>query len=874
MKRLLAASVALITSLALVGAAPAAPSPVVTVEPEFVFVEEGRLPSLLGAVGPARQVAGDEIRRLVDHLETAAKPSPVEPPPVPPAPLLVRSGSYRAVVTGTSARVTATLELVMTGDGPLEYRLPFDGSAVTETRLDGQTVAPALPPRTGLTDEDLRPALVLRGRGLHRLEVVFHTAVNRFDQMASLSLRTPRAPLGSLELTVDEADVEVEVVPSVGTASTQEGGRTVARAGLPCHAGVFARWHHRAGAAAETGPDLTEEPVELPLVVDASVLSLVTVQASWLDVEHRFRYALKQGRMGAIDIELGETAEVVDVQGPSLARWRCSAPEGGRRHLTIDLETRFDRSFELVVRAIEPLPAPTTASDGTSVAAFRLLGPATRGAATEKGWLVVKLEDDRELVPGTPTALTRVDPTEVPEGRGRDAHLAYKHIEPSWSCPLELQRRPRLEITTVRIDSSTAYVRLTADGAMLVRQTWSVVNTGAQFLTASMPKGSALMSCFVAGRPRAAGGGGEDRILIPLEKSATAPGRDVALPFEVELAYAAWMPEPAWAGCLPISLATLDHPVGRAECRVVAPLHYSLAPAGGTMRWLGTSALVTWLSDAAEACVTLGCGCLTLGGSMSMDRAAPGQMFQAKVSNEMVSTEAMADYADLDESDDLSVMKEEAMAEREMAGKDKAPEKKSKMRPARPMVQRQLAAPSASSGMAYGDGPMGALAPSPAPPPPPRKAQDVARDQLVETLRRSSARKGNLPVRVNVDEGPQGRSLSFAQELVPAAPGGQTLRLRLLRRNLVVLVEWLTLLAATFLGLIILDGGEDRSRRRWSLAVLLLVTAMASWVLHVVPDAATLDYLMAALPLILLFHALRWVEKGATRILTAGRGGR
>jgi hypothetical protein len=79
-------------------------------------------------------------------------------------------------VTGDAAAFTATLEVLLLAPGPLPFS-PFPGDvAAVSALVDGTPVDLRLSGPAG------RPALELRGLGLHRLQLSFLAPVSRFGE--------------------------------------------------------------------------------------------------------------------------------------------------------------------------------------------------------------------------------------------------------------------------------------------------------------------------------------------------------------------------------------------------------------------------------------------------------------------------------------------------------------------------------------------------------------------------------------------------------------------------------------------------------------------------------------------------------------------
>ena len=828
------------------------------VEPVFIFVEDNKMPPLLNKLGTREMIRGSALKNLMKTLSPKAPEK--EPEIVSPDPYVIRSARYVGKVKGESARFDATFEVVLFEKGPIRFQPPIDELAPINARVDGKAVDFTLDSQGSLNNKTFgSPWIPISGKGFHTVQLTFLAPVSRFGEIASLSLATPRVAMGELDLLVDEGKADIEIVPSTGlnTLSSNDKSTRVS-AGLPFHGGIFARWSRRVERPIDD--TMSEEVTEEPLIFDSKVMTKAVIHESWLSVERSFSYTIKKGKLQSLTINLPPKSDVLEVRGSNIQKWRI---EKGK--LSIDLETRFDKNYSLLVRTSTPLPPVQITKEGIKTVTIQMAGAVTEGASTEKGFLGVELKDEGESLPGRTKALTRIDPSELGRHRGRGVALAYKHIVADWQMPFTIIRRPRIETTTLRIDSCATVVRLTEDGASLVKQTWKVINNGAQFLQVTLPPTSGLMSCFVDNKARPAGRGASHEVLkIPLIKSTGKPGHLNAFP--VEITYRSYLPAFRYSGDLSVQLAKVEPMVRKMNCTVIGPFNYDLMPCGGSLRFAETNTLKKWFRQ-AKRMLNVSCS----GGWMGSNRGF--RQYEVQSAPSGAYEPQRQDYR------------------RRIA--------KPSVR--RPMKQRRMRRPSpksgrADTGMAFGDevtsnelDDMDEIADSKEEAPreissfggrggggwkgKKSKVSDEEKERklFMKSIQTSSARKGNLPVRISVAYGTRGKQLSFAQELIQSNKEPQTLKLGYVRRSFILLLQWFNFFIGLGLFLVILSSLSNKKRMIGAVIALAVIFIFDAYLLFTIPKADLLDYLLVGAPFAVIIHCIRWFEGILTYYLSKRR---
>ena len=829
------------------------------VEPVFIFVEDNKMPPLLNKLGTREMLRGSALKDLMKTL--SPKTPEKEPEVTSPAPYVVRSARYVGKVKGESARFDATFEVVLFENGPIRFQPPIDELAPINARVDGKAVDFTLDSQGSLDNKSFgSPWIPINGKGFHTVQLTFLAPVSRFGEIASLSLATPRVAMGELDLQVDEGKADIEIVPSTGLKILNSNDEsTQVSAGLPFHGGIFARWSRRVERPIDD--NMREEVTEDPLIFDSKVMTNAIIHESWLSLERSFRYTIKKGKLQSLTINLPPKSDVLEVRGSNIQKWRID-----KGKLSIDLETRFDKNYSLLVRTSTPLPPVQITKEGIKTLTIEMAGAVTEGASTEKGFLGVELKDEGESLAGRTKALTRIDPSELGNHRRRSVALAYKHIVAEWLLPFTIIRRPRIETTTLRIDSCATVVRLTEDGATLVKQTWNVVNNGAQFLQVTLPPTSGLMSCFVNNKARPAGrGASHEELKIPLIKSTGKPGHLSSFP--VEIAYRSYLPAFRYSGDLSVQLAKVEPMVRKMTCRVIGPYNYDLLPSGGTLRFAETNTLKRWFRQ-AKRMLNVSCSGGWMGATRGMRQyevqSAPSGAYEpqrqeyrkrmAKPSVRRPMKQRRMRRPARKPRPDTSMALGDEITKNEMDDLDKIADLKEE-------APREVSSFGGRGGSGW-RGKKGKVS---------EEEEEKERKLFMKSIQTSSARKGNLPVRISVDFGTRGRELSFAQELIQSDKEPQTLKLGYVRRSFILLLQWFNFFIGLGLFLVVLSSLGNKKRMVGALIALAVIFIFDAYLLFAIPKADLLDYLLVGAPFAVIIHCIRWFEGILTYYLSKRR---
>jgi hypothetical protein len=353
--------------------------------------------------------------------------------PEPPIAWSVRSLELQGTLEEGSAALRMRLGIDLLGEDWAEVPVPISGT-IEGVRLDGKPVA--LLTRSG-------PAVLVRGRGAHELELDLRVPDEDPGPGTLLRLRLPHAAAGRLHLLVP-AGLEASVSPDRGVHLRRDTAGT---------------WLDAAVAA----------PEALVRVRPAPVTAAAGVQVeNWLELqpapgrfELRGRLRLTAAEPLPSELVLDAPPQLVlqSLQGAGLRSWRLDA---GRLVLGLEPERR---SLDLQLQA-----------DLGAGPEVRLVAFAPPGTSRLQGAVLVRRGSAQVLQLGEATGLRRVEPAE--------AHTAWARLPEAarWSAA-DLQRvqwaflpeEPRFSLSLRAVDGQPS---VSCRPSLLLR----VDETGAELL--------------------------------------------------------------------------------------------------------------------------------------------------------------------------------------------------------------------------------------------------------------------------------------------------------------------------------------------------------------------------------------------------------
>jgi hypothetical protein len=480
--------------------------------------EEGKLPRLekTGVLVP-----WEDFKKILDEIR-AAHPRPTPAPP--PVNFALTACQATVVVGPDQARAQVRLELgvqVLNPDAWVEVPIIAEGVALARFDIDGRPAS--------VFSKDGHQRVALRGEGRHSLSLEYLAAVgdNRGSHYAYL--RFPQAPVIALDMVVPRPGVDFNVPGAVVRAIDRTGGQTRLRAALERGTDLGVTWFKQI----ELGDRETKIFGELRTLlsvgegtVRGTAIAAYTIHGRGADA---FRVALPAG------------ITVLDVSAQGMRDWTVETGKAGgpERVLVVRLNYVARGSYELQVAFEQEIKG----AGGVTIAAPDL---ALVDVIRERGYIAVAAATNVEISPGDGLKnATPVDPAELPPDlvalAGQPVLYAFKYLAHPVDIALKVVKHDDLAVKRTIVESARLYTYLSPEEHLITSARYSVKNNRKQYLELAMPDGAEPWGAYLEGRPVKAAKSATGKVLVPLKKTATDAGGELA-PFDVELVY--YQPRP------------------------------------------------------------------------------------------------------------------------------------------------------------------------------------------------------------------------------------------------------------------------------------------------------------------------------------------
>ncbi len=365
---------------------------------------------------------------------------------------VIPSAGTRLTARGQSTLVNATIP--STSGIQLSWRLPageghilsravyrgqLTGNAVTwsgelsvELLSDETAILPLLPRTVTLRNlaidgndapiliEDGRFAVLVKGRGRHKLVAGFEVPVRRGDGPPRVDLEVPEVPVSRFELTLP-GKKDVTVSPASNVESQIRGANTVATAHVPLTSKVTLTW-------AEAVP----EEVRTEVRANAGVYHMVYAEEGVLYVRALADYEVTRGETNVLRFAVPAGVQVGSVSAAgAVADWRLGEGEGDYREVTVFLDRQLQG--RLVVEVEYDLSIIADVSAAADEAGFVVPLMRSLDAQRQRGMVALLSSQDLALKPVADDGATRVGENQLPAFVRQAVEMAvahtYKYIE-------------------------------------------------------------------------------------------------------------------------------------------------------------------------------------------------------------------------------------------------------------------------------------------------------------------------------------------------------------------------------------------------------------------------------------------------------------
>jgi hypothetical protein len=483
------------------------------------------------------------MAQAVSAMELA--PVPEEVRWVPTA-WMIESAQYTGTLEEQVARFEVRYTVQVVEDGPVQIPLELPGATVTSVTLEHASRYARVAPRGGAY------VLIASRPGAYRLRVRGAIRLFTEGQYERLSFGIPQATSSLLTLTIPRADVELRPEDRLIAEVRPSAGGSMLTVQLGASSRIDVGWRTQPAK-----PEIVEP------VLQGTVQTLVTLDEQRARLVSVIAYRLLQGAVKELRLQWPSRVTITNVRGASISDWRVSDAQGVKL-LTVTLATPLKdaASYQCIVEAEDPL---TATQDGYAVPELVLLG-----VKQEQGEVAIARQGNLELSPSQVEGIRRVDVRELPEAlrtsSGSAIVLGFAYHQHPYHVELGLTRHEDHPVLAAIAEQAELISVMSRDGDLITRAMYLIKANRQQFLTVTLPEGSTLWSCLVAGEAIKPVEGEHGRLLIPLDR-AEEPSRGIP----VELVYVARHPQVRGLGRLRLQGPTLDVPTTVANWFVYAP---------------------------------------------------------------------------------------------------------------------------------------------------------------------------------------------------------------------------------------------------------------------------------------------------------------
>lgn len=297
------------------------------------------------------------------------------------APSGVTTAAYDGTIEGELAVVKASLEVLSAEDGESAVPIGLGAAVIGEATLDGK---PAI-----LVTEKSGRRVVVRGKGVHKLELTLVAPVTPKDGDRTVAFPSAGAPVSRLTFAVPGEGVRVTVSPNLATTRTDEGsGVTRVMAYVGAAPEITLTWRPRPVETAGTAAVVHAQTEVLHVIGEQTVVTRLFV-----------RFTILRGGQRRFRVVTPATDKVLEVEGAAIRSWGETV-EGDLRTVSVELHDDAVNSYDLRLL----LERPRVAGEATA----ELPAPSFPDAARDAGTVAVMVLPPIAVRPATVEGLYRV----------------------------------------------------------------------------------------------------------------------------------------------------------------------------------------------------------------------------------------------------------------------------------------------------------------------------------------------------------------------------------------------------------------------------------------------------------------------------------
>ncbi len=495
-----------------------------------------------------------------ETLRARAYPGEREPEP-PPVDATLTRVDYDLHILGELATGHASLTIDVLKDGWVRVPIPA-GLLVREARLDGKLVS--LVTNTSVTKGSHQPAVVLSHAGRAILQLDVALPVNASAGEERISLPSTSSGITRAHVQLPRLGVDVKLAGGLLAEKSESAGESLWLAYARGNEPLTFTWHRK----------LEERRATLPLRQRGSLTQLTSLGEDSTSLYAEVNLEVTQGAAKEARIQLPDNITVNQVSGAMVADWEVKAGE---------LAVTFLEPVETSARFVITGESKTPRDGKIDIALLRLLN-----TERDTGGVAVEVLGAGEIKDLKSQGLENADATELGDyfaARQSPSMVAFRFRsgdgKSARALTLDVARYTQQAVLMGNVEEARYRVLLSKDGKTLVQALYAIRNNQRNFLKVTLPRGAAIWSASLAGKPVRPGESPDGSLLLPLEKSRAGEEAPV---FAVEIFYL--VRDPAWAekGKATLALPALDLPISRTGVLLYHPPLFKLTAEPGAFR--------------------------------------------------------------------------------------------------------------------------------------------------------------------------------------------------------------------------------------------------------------------------------------------------
>ncbi|MCK5113771.1 MAG: hypothetical protein KAR11_03305 [Phycisphaerae bacterium] len=289
--------------------------------PSTVYVPYDKLQDVIGGKKQGVFLPYDEFQKLWSAAQ--GKPAPVDRAPVN---YLISTARFNGQVGTDLARMEMQLTVdILTDDW---VNVPIGLGEVAVEKVSFVADSDAKTPKAQdakipclLRIVKSKYTLLTKGKGRRVLNVKFVRQLVSKPGLHILEFRVPQSAISTLELTIPEENMKVDVAPVLATTTSQVkiDGKTATKlqAFLGATGKVKLSWKPRSQAAANLAP-----------VITCNQLQKIYVDEALIKYDVRFDYDIRRRGVDSFTIQLPGNFRVIGVDGANIANWELTDATG------------------------------------------------------------------------------------------------------------------------------------------------------------------------------------------------------------------------------------------------------------------------------------------------------------------------------------------------------------------------------------------------------------------------------------------------------------------------------------------------------------------------------------------------------------------